>query len=91
MIPKSSKMQDPQEFQSDFSQSLLMKMQNSGEPRGSPRIMIRYIINKNALSKDFTPFCDENCKNRTQAMVNEDQIPFKIFSATSASNGSLIE
>ena len=24
--------------------------------------MIRYIINKNALSKDFTP-CDENCKN----------------------------
>ena len=25
--------------------------------------MIRYIINKNALSKDFTPFCDENCKN----------------------------
>ena len=36
-----------------------MKMQNSGEPRGSPRIMIRYIINKNALSKDFTPFCDE--------------------------------
>jgi hypothetical protein len=39
-----------------------MKMQNSGEPRGSPRIMIRYIINKNALSKDFTPFCDENCK-----------------------------
>ena len=42
-----------------------MKMQNSGEPRGSLRIMIRYM-------KDFTPFCDENCKNRTQAMVNED-------------------
>ena len=20
-------------------------------------------MNKNALSKDFTPFCDENCKN----------------------------
>ena len=66
-------MQDPQKFQSDFSQSLLMKMQNSGEPKGSPRIMIRYIMNKNAL-KDFTPFCDENCKNRTQAMVNEDVI-----------------
>ena len=63
-------MQDPQEFRSDFSQSLLMKMQNSGEPKGSPRIMIRYIMNKNAL-KDFTPFCDENCKNRTQAMVND--------------------
>ena len=65
-------MQDPQEFQSDFSQYLLKKMQNYREPRGSPRIMIRYIINKNALSKDFTPFCDENCKNRIQAMVNED-------------------
>ena len=38
-------------------------MQNFGKPRGSPTIMIRYIINKNALSKDFTPFCDENCKN----------------------------
>ena len=49
-------------------------MQNSEEPTGSPRIMIRYIINKNALSKDFTPFCDENCKNRTQAMVNEDVV-----------------
>ena len=48
-------------------------MQNSGEPKGSPRIMIRYIMNKNAL-KDFTPFCDENCKNRTQAMVNEDEV-----------------
>ena len=63
-------MQDPQKFRSDFSQSLLMKMQNSGEPKGSPRIMIRYIMNKNTL-KDFTPFCDENCKNRAQAMVNE--------------------
>ena len=49
-----------------------MKMQNSGEPRGSTTIMIRYIINKNALSKDFTPFCDENCKNWTQAIVKED-------------------
>ena len=34
--------------------------------------MIRYIMNKNAL-KDFTPFCDENYKNRTQAMVNENE------------------
>ena len=25
--------------------------------------MIRYIMNKNALSKDFTPICDENHKN----------------------------
>ena len=50
-----------------------MKMQNSGEPKGSPRIMIRYVMNKNAL-KDFTPFCDENCKNRTQAKVNEDVV-----------------
>ena len=24
--------------------------------------------------KDFTPFSDENCKNRTQAMVNEDVV-----------------
>ena len=35
--------------------------------------MIRYILNKNSL-KDFTTFCDENYKNRTQAMVNEDVI-----------------
>ena len=67
-------MQDPQEFRSDFSQFLFKKMQNSEEPRGSPKIMIRYIINQNALSKDFTPFCDENCKNRTQAMINEDVV-----------------
>ena len=32
--------------------------------------MIRYILNKNSL-KDFTTFCDENYKNRTQAMVND--------------------
>ena len=36
--------------------------------------MIRYIMNKNAVKKYFTPFCDENCKNRTQAMVNEDVV-----------------
>ena len=30
-------------------------------------------MNKNALKKDFT-FCDENCKNRRQAMVNEDVV-----------------
>ena len=29
-------------------------------------------MNKNALKKDFTPFCDENCKKRTQIMVDED-------------------
>ena len=38
-------------------------MQNSGEPRGSPTIMMRYINNKNALSKDFSPFFDKNSKN----------------------------
>ena len=31
-------------------------------------------IHKNALSKDFTPFYDENCKNRTQAIVNENVV-----------------
>ena len=67
-------------------------MQNSVKPRGSPRIMIRYFTNNNALSKDFTSFCDDNCKNRAQAMVNENvgctfYIPsnmqrLKLFSAT---------
>ena len=33
-------------------------------PRGFLRIMIRYIIIKNATSKDFTQFCDENCKKQ---------------------------
>ena len=30
-------------IRTDFSQPLLMKMQNSGESRGSPRIMIRHV------------------------------------------------
>ena len=49
-----------------------MKKQDFWEPRGFLRILIRHIINESALSKDFTRFCDKNCNNRPQAMVNEN-------------------
>ena len=56
-----------------------MKIQNYEEQRGSSKILIRYIINMNALSKDFTPFCGENCKIGQKlcwpkAMVNENEV-----------------